>query len=100
MAPLSPSRGRTARVRPAYRERMRVPVRWWIQWGLMVATFWLAMTAAIPGPLPWYITGALVVLLIWLLLLLTCWCCCSHRCYLQSTTTTTTTTSGSCSSWL
>ena len=67
MAPLSPSRGRTARVRPAYRERMHVPVRWWIQWGLMVATFWLAMTAAIPGPLPWYITGALVVLLIWLL---------------------------------
>lgn len=61
------ARGRTARVRPAYRERLRVPVRWWIQWGLMVASFWLAMVAAIPGPLPWYLTGGLVLVLIWLL---------------------------------
>lgn len=59
--------GRTARARPAYRERLRVPARWWIQWGLMVASFWLAMVAAIPGPLPWYITAALVLVLIWLL---------------------------------
>lgn len=54
-------------MRPAYRERLRVPVRWWIQWGLMVASFWLAMVAAIPGLLPWYLTAGLLILMVWLL---------------------------------
>lgn len=67
MSALRLPRGRTARAGLIYRERLRVPVRWWIQWGLMVASFWVAMIAAIPGPLPWYITGALVVVLVWLL---------------------------------
>ncbi len=67
MSALRSPRGGTARAGLVYRERLRVPVRWWIQWGLMVASFWVAMIAAIPGPLPWYITGVLVVVLIWLL---------------------------------
>lgn len=67
MGALRSPHGSPARVVPTYRERLRVPVRWWIQWGLMVASFWLAMIAAIPGPLPWYITGGLVAVLIWLL---------------------------------
>lgn len=57
----------SARLKPVFEERLRVPVRWWVLWGLMLASFWLAMVAAIPGPLPWYITGVLVVVLVCLL---------------------------------
>lgn len=46
-----------------YRERLRVPLRWWFQGVLLVATFWLAMVVAIPDPLTWSITSAAMVLL-------------------------------------
>lgn len=55
------------RVRSTYRERLRVPVRWWVLWGLMLASFWLAMIVSLPGAWAWYITAGLAVLLIWLL---------------------------------
>lgn len=41
-----------------YAERLRVPIRWWVQGTLLVASFWLAMIVAVPGWIPWAITGA------------------------------------------
>lgn len=41
-----------------YAERLRVPLRWWLQGTLLVASFWLALIVAVPGWLPWAITGA------------------------------------------
>lgn len=41
-----------------YAERLRVPLRWWVQGTLLVASFWLALIVAVPGWLPWAITGA------------------------------------------
>lgn len=40
-----------------YHERLRVPLRWWVQGTLLVATFWLALIVAVPGWLPWAITA-------------------------------------------
>lgn len=52
--------------RPAYAERLRVPLRWWAQGTMFIATFWLAMVVALveKAPLlPWIITGLLLALL-------------------------------------
>lgn len=51
------------RVRNDYRERLRAPVRWWLLWGLMIWTFWLAMAVALPGSLALGIALGLYVLL-------------------------------------
>lgn len=51
------------KTRAAFRERLRVPVRWWINGGLLVASFWLAMIVAIPDSLAWGITAGLTALL-------------------------------------
>lgn len=51
------------RVRNDYRERLRAPVRWWLLWGLMIWTFWLAMVAALPGSLALGIALGLYALL-------------------------------------
>lgn len=48
-----------------YRERLRVPVRWWIQGSLLVASFWVAMVVAIPAAAAWGITTALMTLVAW-----------------------------------
>jgi hypothetical protein len=55
-------------VEPAYAERLGVPLRWWVQGVMLVATFWLALVVALPGALAFAITGALLVLLVLLLL--------------------------------
>jgi hypothetical protein len=49
---------------PAYAERLTVPLRWWAQGVMLLATFWLAFVVAIPGALPWLLTGALGALLV------------------------------------
>ncbi|MEO6511221.1 MAG: DUF3093 domain-containing protein [Nocardioides sp.] len=49
---------------PAYDERLAVPLRWWAQGVMLLATFWLAFVVAIPGALPWVLTGALGALLV------------------------------------
>lgn len=49
--------------KPAYAERLRVPLRWWAQGTMFIATFWLAMIVALveKAPLlPWAITGLLL----------------------------------------
>lgn len=50
----------------AYSERLRVPLRWWAQGTMFIATFWLAMVVALDATapvLPWVITGILLALL-------------------------------------
>ena len=47
----------------AFRERLRVPFRWWLQGTLLIASFWLAMVVAIPEAAAWGITTALMTLL-------------------------------------
>jgi hypothetical protein len=42
-----------------YAERLGVPLRWWAQGVMLLATFWLAFVVAIPGVLPWLISGVL-----------------------------------------
>ena len=47
----------------AFRERLRVPFRWWLLGGLWIASFWVAMVVAIPEAAAWGITAALMVIL-------------------------------------
>ncbi|GAA4805464.1 DUF3093 domain-containing protein [Nocardioides caeni] len=47
----------------AYHERLRVPLRWWAQGTMFVATIWLAVVVAVPGPTPWIVTGVALGLL-------------------------------------
>lgn len=47
----------------SFRERLHVPFRWWVQGGLLVASFWLAMIVAVPESFAWAITAALFALL-------------------------------------
>jgi hypothetical protein len=49
---------------PTYAERLGVPLRWWAQGVMLLATFWLAFVVAIPGALPWVVTGVLGLLLV------------------------------------
>ena len=47
-----------------YDERLGVPLRWWVQGVMLLATFWLAFVVAIPGAVPWLLTGVLGVVLV------------------------------------
>ena len=49
---------------PGYDERLGVPLRWWVQGVMLLATFWLAFVVAIPGAVPWLITGVLGLVLV------------------------------------
>lgn len=46
-----------------YAERLHVPLRWWVQGTMMVASLWLATVVALPEPVAWTITGIAMVLL-------------------------------------
>lgn len=48
---------------PVYRERLRVPVRWWVLGTLLIATFSVAMVVALPGWLTVTLTGFLLLLM-------------------------------------
>lgn len=52
-----------ANIPAAFRERLRVPLRWWVLGGLMVFTFWLAMVVAIPPTAAWAISAFFTVVL-------------------------------------
>jgi hypothetical protein len=43
-----------------YRERLHVPLRWWVQATMFLATVWLAFTVALPGWLAWAASAALL----------------------------------------
>ena len=40
-----------------YDERLHVPLRWWVQGVMLVASLWLAMIVALPAVLAWVLTG-------------------------------------------
>jgi hypothetical protein len=51
-----------------YQERLSVPLRWWAQGTMLVASLWLALVVALPEPLAWAISGAAMALMVGLLL--------------------------------
>lgn len=53
---------RSARL-PEYRERLAVPLRWWVQGVMFVATLWLALVVAVPGVWAWSATAAVLALM-------------------------------------
>ncbi len=48
----------------SYRERLSVPLRWWAQGTMLVASLWLAVIVAVPGPLAWGVTGVALGLML------------------------------------
>ena len=44
---------------PAYSERLHVPLRWWVQATMFLATFWIAFIVAMPAWLAWTAAGVL-----------------------------------------
>lgn len=46
-----------------YRERLSVPIRWWAQGTMLVASLWLAVIVAVPGPLAWGVTSVALALM-------------------------------------
>jgi hypothetical protein len=45
-----------------YRERLFVPLRWWVQATMLLATLWLAFIVAMPAVAAWAATAVLVLL--------------------------------------
>ena len=50
-----------------FAERLSVPLRWWVQGTMLVATLWLALVVAVPLTVAWVVTGAALALLATLL---------------------------------
>lgn len=49
-----------------YAERLHVPLRWWVQGTMLVASLWLALVVALPEPAAWGITAlALAAMTAW-----------------------------------
>ncbi|WP_028644529.1 DUF3093 domain-containing protein [Nocardioides sp. URHA0020] len=48
---------------PTYSERLGVPLRWWVQGTMLVATLWLAVVVALPPAVAWIITAIAMALL-------------------------------------
>ena len=53
---------------PDYSERLSVPLRWWVQGTMLVASLWLAVVVALPEPAAWAVTGVAMAVLASLLL--------------------------------
>lgn len=51
-----------------YEERLGVPLRWWVQGTMLVASLWLALVVAVPGIAAWLITAVALGLLAALLI--------------------------------
>lgn len=47
-----------------YAERLTVPLRWWAQGTMLVASLWLAVMAATPEIVAWSVTAAALVLMV------------------------------------
>ena len=61
MAPSTSARDARAST-GSYRERLFVPLRWWVQATMLLATMWLAFIVAMPAVAAWSATGVLVLL--------------------------------------
>jgi hypothetical protein len=51
-----------------YDERLHVPLRWWVQGTMLVATFWLAFIVALDPVVAWAASGVLLAATVVLLL--------------------------------
>ena len=51
-----------------HHEQLSVPLRWWVQGTMLVATFWLAFIVSMPAGLAWASTGVLVLAMVGLFL--------------------------------
>lgn len=51
-----------------YAERLTVPLRWWVQGTMLVASLWLAVLVAAPEVLAWSVAAAALALMVALLL--------------------------------
>ncbi|HWU32557.1 MAG TPA: DUF3093 family protein, partial [Marmoricola sp.] len=58
----------SAGIPPVYDERLSVPVRWWVQATMFLATIWIAFIVATPGWVAWSTTAVCVALTILMLL--------------------------------
>lgn len=47
-----------------YQERLGVPLRWWVQGTMLVASLWLAVVVATPGEVAWTVTALAMLLLV------------------------------------
>lgn len=47
-----------------YRERLGVPLRWWVQGTMLVASLWLACIVAMPDPVAWSVTAVALAVLV------------------------------------
>ncbi len=45
-------------------ERLSVPLRWWVQGTMLVATFWLAFVVSTPAVVAWPATAALLLVMV------------------------------------
>ena len=52
-----------ASTRATYSERLGVPLRWWVQGTMLVASLWLALVVALPQPVAWTLSGCALALL-------------------------------------
>ena len=46
-----------------YHERLGVPLRWWVQGTMLVASLWLAVVVALPAVAAWAVTAVAMALL-------------------------------------
>lgn len=46
-----------------YAERLHVPLRWWVQGTMLVASLWLALLVGLPESITWALTGFALVLM-------------------------------------
>lgn len=51
----------------SYREKLSVPLRWWVQGTMLVATFWLAFVVSTPSIVAWSATAFLLLIMVGLL---------------------------------
>ncbi len=47
-----------------YAERLTVPLRWWVQGTMLVASLWLAVLAATPEAVAWSVTAVALALMV------------------------------------
>ena len=50
-----------------YAERLTVPLRWWVQGTMLVASLWLAVLAATPEVVAWSVSAVALALMVALL---------------------------------
>jgi hypothetical protein len=63
-SPVPESRGPLADPVVGHHERLSVPLRWWVQGTMLVATFWLAFVVSMPAAWAWTATGVLVMMMV------------------------------------